>query len=885
MSGDRPSADVDLLSLCAILRWFDRELLHDLSGCDEGKITALLTSDLIVPAPASTGGYHLRTDVQADVWTRLHAERPLDALTLHTRAFTYFLRRMERADPTDRRILDEACCLYHLGELRLLLAERLEWRTIAGYIAAVRAAGPRQARHLHLLSLGEGLVAIRTQDYDRGEAILTALLERADLENDIRVEALKELGNACLFQTRYDRALAFYQRSYALAHQIGDRLHQGLALLNMGMVYNELEQYEQALDLSIQSLHIFRELRNSSREAHALYEVGNNAMYLGRWQVAQKHFQEAIRLYETLGVEARLIILYWSQGFLQHLLGNERESEAAYLRALPLAQSPAHGDAFVAMDTCVYLGFLYSTQGRYDAALACYEQATALASRLRHEHRVSLIHYQRGNVYKRQGHRDEALAAYQEAIASIESLRGAIEAEDIKIGLLGTTQQVYEAMVLLCLDLDRPAEAFDYVERARSRAFLDVLARKSPELYDAVAQPVATLAEVQARLPEGALLLEYFTTGVLPRGEHLINMLPRENARLREHLALPPHTLIFAVTRDRFEVHRAALEPNTLRPLPGDPGPGRRLLRARLLAHLYEHLIGPVRHLLGGRELLYLIPHGPLHYVPFMALRSADGEYLLDAAGPAIALAPSATILLRNCLGRPRGQAAGMLALGYNDQGEGALRYAEAEARHVARLMGGVAWTGAAPKSRRLIAEGGQARWLHIAGHAVYNPRDPLDSALRLGTDDALSARTIISELNLQTDLVTLSACTSGLSHVVPGDELLGLQRAFLYAGAPAVVCTLWEAADFVALLVMDRFYADLRRGRPAAAALRDAQVAVREMTGRDLAATIARWRAEDPAFAAALGELPIIPAEHLDTRLYADPFYWAPFMLIGRHE
>jgi CHAT domain-containing protein len=156
---------------------------------------------------------------------------------------------------------------------------------------------------------------------------------------------------------------------------------------------------------------------------------------------------------------------------------------------------------------------------------------------------------------------------------------------------------------------------------------------------------------------------------------------------------------------------------------------------------------------------------------------------------------------------------------------------------------------------------------------------------LRLGANDQLSARAIIGGLELDADLVALSACTSGLTHVVPGDELLGLQRAFLYAGAAAVVCTLWETFDFVALLVMDRFYAGLRQGRAAAVALRDAQVAVRAMTGRDVTAAIERWRAEDPGFVAALGQVPIIPPDQDDALLYADPFYWASFMLIGRPD
>jgi CHAT domain-containing protein len=300
-----------------------------------------------------------------------------------------------------------------------------------------------------------------------------------------------------------------------------------------------------------------------------------------------------------------------------------------------------------------------------------------------------------------------------------------------------------------------------------------------------------------------------------------------------------------------------------------------------------------------------------------MALRSAAGEHVLREDGPAIALAPSATILLRNCLDRARGtlawgnrtritadaphdsppprawesgvggEEAGLplLALGYNDEGEDALRYAEVEAGHVARLAGGAALIGPAPKRALLAGAGRRARWLHIAGHAIYDPHDPLGSYLKLGQADELSAREIMRELELHTDLVTLSACMSGVTHVVPGDELLGLQRALLYAGAPAVVCTLWEAADLVALLVMDRFYADLRRGCPPAEALRDAQVIVRGMTGRNLLATLDRWRAEDPGFVAGLGELPEVPDDALDAPIYADPAYWATFMLIGRAD
>ncbi|MFL5805365.1 MAG: CHAT domain-containing protein [Roseiflexaceae bacterium] len=702
---------------------------------------------------------------------------------------------------------------------------------------------------------------------------------------------LNSLAQAHWFQGRYDRALVLYQQVHALASKIGNPLYQGFALLNMSLVYHEIGYYDQALNFSMQSLYIFRDLHDYYREAHALYEVGHNAMLLGRWHDARGYFQEAIKLHESLKVMAGLGDLYWSQGFLHHMLGEESQSKAAYLQALDIAQSPVHGTPTAIMDVLLFLGFLYQTQGRWDDALDAYAKSFDLASQVRNQHWSSIIHYRRGNIFERQGHTDDALAAYQQAIDGIESLRSETETEEIKIGLLGTTQQVYESIVLLCLAQGRPDAAFDYVERARSRAFLDVLAKKSPELYDTFAQPVATLAEVQAGLPPGALLLEYYTTGVLPRGESLINQIPPENARLREHLTQPPHIYIFAVTRDHFEVHHAPLDPNILRPPLGDPSPIRRLLRGRLPAQLYDALLAPVAHLLRECDLLYLIPHGPLHYVPFAALRATPASPLHHGADPAIALAPSVTVLLRSCLGRPPAgaratHASPLLALGYNDPaGDTPLRYAEAEAGHIARMLGGEALVGPTPKRERLFDAGRQARWLHIASHAIYHPRDSLESELRTGDGESLSARTIIAGLELDADLVTLSACTSGVSQVVAGDELLGLQRAFLYAGARAVLCTLWEAADFVALLLMDRFYADLHRGRRPAAALRDAQAALRAMTGRDVAATIERWRADDPAFVAALGELPAIPPEEFDTLLYADPIWWAPFTLIGKAD
>jgi CHAT domain-containing protein/tetratricopeptide (TPR) repeat protein len=871
----------DLLLICAVARWFDQELIKAITGESDERVAAWLAAAPVERRGERPGQLVVRAAARAELLSSPAAGQA----ALSAAHGTLLRARLGRARDDE---LDDV--RYHLDELFSLLKQRADWSAILGHVERARHARLPGDDLAQRLDLYEGYALVNTYDYERGTGLLSALLERPDLPSDLRLQALSGLAQASWYQTHFDRAIGFYQRVLDLATEDGNRLYQALALLNIGGAYNELHYFDQALAYGLRSLPIFRALGERTREAHALYQIGVNAMYLGRWQLAREHFGAAIERFEALGHTHTLAYLHWADGFLHHMLGAEPQSEQAYARALAIAQHPDHDQPYLAQEILKDLGFLLHTQRRWGEALACYARASELAAGHQGAHRVSQLHYRRGAVYQAQGRADEALAAYAEAIAGFEALRGDSESEEIKLGLVGTAQQAYEVIVLLLLERGRPEEAFHYVERARSRAFLDTLARRDPELFARFDQPVATLDEVRAALPEGALLLEYFTAGVLPRGEHLANRIPEGNTRLRQHLAPPPQTWIFAVTRGGLEVYRAALDPNTIRPHPGDPGPGQRLLRERLLVSLYERLIAPCAHLLAGRELLYLTPHGPLHYVPFMALRSADGRHLLERDSPALALAPSATVLLRNCLAQPRRAAsrpsAGLeraLAIGYNDEGVEALRFAEAEAAHVARLTGGESWIGPAPKSARLAAEAGRLRRLHIAGHAVYNPRDPLGSELRLGAGDTLAARDIMGGMRLEADLVTLSACTSGLSHVVSGDELLGLQRAFLAAGATTVVCTLWEAADLVALLVMDRFYRDVVRGISPAAALRDAQVAVRDMTGRELMATLQGWRDEAPAFAASLGELPIVPPEHLDTRIYADPFYWAPFMLIGR--
>ncbi|MGH8081748.1 MAG: CHAT domain-containing protein, partial [Lysobacter sp.] len=244
------------------------------------------------------------------------------------------------------------------------------------------------------------------------------------------------------------------------------------------------------------------------------------------------------------------------------------------------------------------------------------------------------------------------------------------------------------------------------------------------------------------------------------------------------------------------------------------------------------------------------IPHGPLHYLPFQALR-VDGKYLIERHP--IAIAPSVSIAARLASRAPR-TAPQLLAFGnplVSPAVAEPLPGAEREVGNLAALFPRPqVYLEAAATKARFQTEAPKARIVHVAAHARADIADPLHSQILLadenGRQNFLEAREVLN-LNLNNvSLVTLSACESGLGRVADGDEVLGFTRSFLSAGASALVASLWPVPDRDTERLMTTFYRDLRSGQDLQRAMQAGQLAV---------------------------------LERPDT---SHPFYWASFNLIG---
>ncbi len=253
---------------------------------------------------------------------------------------------------------------------------------------------------------------------------------------------------------------------------------------------------------------------------------------------------------------------------------------------------------------------------------------------------------------------------------------------------------------------------------------------------------------------------------------------------------------------------------------------GRDAALRESLQQLYDGLIAPVRPYI-KTDLVYVSCDGILNYVPFEALQN-DGRYLIEDY--AIAYAPSATVL-KQCMDMERHGRSSVLALGNPNLQNPAFRLinAEEEVQALSALFEKAdVLTGDAANERAVQERAGQYDVLHFACHGELNLDDPMLTSLRLspdGENDGYLHAGEVFDLDLWASLVVLSACNSGVGELYEGNELMGLTRSFLYAGAPSIIASLWTVDDRSTAFLMREFYKNLGSMNKAEA-LRQAKLA-----------------------------------------------------------
>ena len=315
----------------------------------------------------------------------------------------------------------------------------------------------------------------------------------------------------------------------------------------------------------------------------------------------------------------------------------------------------------------------------------------------------------------------------------------------------------------------------------------------------------------------------------------------------------------------------------------------------RLGAKLYNSLLQPVETALASSRTLIFVPDGALAYLPFEPLRAGSGQrhYLVEKFSVVYGPSASALVTLQTM---NRGEAVpSKIFLAFGDPvassssspspavltAQATRSAAEAPGNSVSEEYAErgfsfdrlpytreevLAISNLFPVSQRQAYLGDDAReetvksekldqfrYIHFASHGFMDESHPGRSGILLSHDpysseDGILQMGEIMSLKLNADLVTLSACSTGLGRLVNGEGILGLTRAFFYSGARNVTVSLWNVNDSATAELMKAFYENLKRGSPKSAALRQAKLSL--LRGKNVA--------------------------------WSQPYFWAAFILVG---
>ena len=610
-------------------------------------------------------------------------------------------------------------------------------------------------------------------------------------------------------------AIADLQQARALMQAEGNT--EGIAGVtnNIGGAWKQLGDFDQATKAYEQAIAYAETIKNDRIIAFALNNLATLYVESGNFERAFPVFQRSLALKKKLGDPS---VSSTEVNLGEIARRRHRSDEAFGWYALCLSDSVAVSDWEHTVDAQCDLAELAIDDHRPHLALDLATHAAGLAELHNHVTGFSVASAARGDALQLLGRTAEARDAYEQAIASIEGERAhAAGPEPQRALFLEHRLEPYFSLVSLLRRSDASA-ALACAEKTKARVLMDLLH----------GDPIDPAAPVH--LGAGEAVIEFVTA--------------------------PNETIVFVLTGSRVRTRVVALSgPLLAREV--------RNFRSRIAqrdlsvdaagSHLFHELFAGIWPLVRERHHLVIVPDGPLWELPFAALVSPDGHYLIEHTS--ITLAPSigALAAMHARAARRIGAPLELLAFGNSaPRGElAALPEADAQARAVALLYGtwGRSFVGPEATRTRLETEIASARVVHIASHGVLKDTNPMYSHLVLGRDgrnDGLLDARAIMHLPLRSELVILSACETARGQMHEGEGVVGLAWAFFLAGCPSTVVSQWgvDAATTTSLMV--RFHQRLTAGATKSAALRDAALSVLQKP----------------------------ESRH--------PFYWAPFVLIG---
>jgi tetratricopeptide (TPR) repeat protein len=694
----------------------------------------------------------------------------------------------------------------------------------------------------------------------------------------------------------YSTALRILEQVRRKHEELADARRVGLCDMDRAEIYLELNLFDDAATIAARAHETFERLGNRYEAGKCLTYQGIAEFKLLKDKDAERALVRAREIFQKEGTGNDVwvaVIDLWRAQLLtrQQQFSTAQELAQHAAEIFERQQAPARAANARVLSAQSWLELEETAPALQEAQRALDEIEGYHAPWVSYQCYNTL-----GRLKELSGSLEEAEQLYTKAIDQMESLRGNIRLDEMRMSFGRDKYQVYENMVNLKIARGDERAAFQFVERSKSRTLIDLLERNLEAVWDAGVDESPRLQRIRkireelnifySRLNEvgataRASASDTITKEEISRREQELVELLREvgseksgwatlqsmkipaveevNAMLGPDEVLVEYYTIgdrfqafiighksFDVVRDittmsavrrslkglTFQLSKFHLQPSYVQTH------AARLLEATQyhLRQLYVQLIEPIQHRLSGRSIVF-IPHNMLHYLPFHALFDGN-QYLIERFDVARA---ASTSVLKFCRDKKIQKTEQDLVLAVADE---MTPYINEEVEALRQLLPkGLFFVGSEAREDKLRRYGQTAGKLHIAAHGIFRADNPMFSSIKLG-DSWLNLFDIFN-LQLGAELTVLSACETGMSAVWEGDELLGLARGFLYAGTPSLVVSLWTVNDRSTAQLMRHFYEGLQNGLNKARALQDAALKVKSF--------------------------------------FPHPYYWAPFILMGK--
>ncbi len=667
--------------------------------------------------------------------------------------------------------------------------------------------------------------------YRRSLQLLYGILERGIEQFPVEYQAVqRDMIECFLYLNRYTEARDLAKQTISGYRKLDSTHDIARNLLHLAIAEAELENFSAAQTALEEAESIFASLGAATWVATARLRNSRIALKQGEIGRARALATVAAKCFEQHGQQVNYATAILLHGEAQLAMGNFRDASRAATRALKISQR--YNVPFVRYASHLLLGQVSETELKTTRAVRHYQAATATVERVQRgltitlrpgflEDKEEAIRNLIG-LHLRMGQAEPALHALEQVksqvllgyLANREQFRWARSNPRIQgmIKELDALRVEHQWFYRLAHEPPRNTErphaiqpeqalAEVAVRERRMRAITEQLYLDSGDNYQARQVELTCVSDVQRTLQEGTALIEFY----YDRSNLWAFLLDGQSVHVQ-----PLQTNIQTIRQ-----LQAQLRGNVAAALTVDPKSpmARNLLHVahRILKRLHSLLIEPLMLPHGNLKKLVIVPYGELHYLPFQIL--FDGSEFLIQNHEVVVL-PAAGLATRTTQKRNPG------ALILADSWGGRLPHTLDEANMVQRLFDGTLFAGETANRAALHAAPKQI--LHIATHGEHRLDQPDLSYLQLA-DGQLYADDMLQQ-DLSYELVTLSACETGRANVAASDELIGLGRGFLYAGAGALLVSMWQVADDSTLYFMERMYEALRRGASKSGAVREAQ-------------------------------------------------------------